>query len=492
MIQSIKRIICLTGIGFFCCSSLFAQSLEQAKRLYTAGKYTEAKPVFEKLVKQSPNNASYNHWYGVCCFETDDAETAEVYLKIAASRRVQEAYRYLGELYLKAYRFSESATMYAEYVDILSKKDEDIEPYKKRLELAEKAQRMIERVENIQIIDSIVVDKNNFLSAYTLSEESGSLTSYKDFFRTNEPVESAVYTNGIGDKIFYAYPTGEQRRYDLFTQIRLLDKWGDEKKLPANINSTGDNNNYPFLLTDGITIYFASEGNGSIGGYDLFVTRYNTHSDTYLAPEQLGMPYNSFANDYMMVMDETKGLGWFASDRNQPEDKVCVYLFIPDEQRSRIEGNDMEMKRARALITSIADTWKPGSNYTELILLAHAAIPSEKKEIRKDFEFVINNNTIYYAWEDFKSPEARDFYEKRISLGKQIEDLGNRLDELRTAYAQGNRARKEQLKPTILQAEEQLYTLLLQPLSLEKRARNAEINYKLRATNQDSQDSYNH
>ncbi|MDR1556703.1 MAG: tetratricopeptide repeat protein, partial [Tannerellaceae bacterium] len=97
MIQLLKRIICLTGMGLYCCHGLYAQSLEQAKRLYTAGKYAEAKPVFAKLVGQSPNNASYNHWYGVCCLETGDAETAEPYLKIAASRRVQEAYRYLGE-----------------------------------------------------------------------------------------------------------------------------------------------------------------------------------------------------------------------------------------------------------------------------------------------------------------------------------------------------------------------------------------------------------
>lgn len=42
---------------------------------------------------------------------------------------------------------------------------------------------MMEKVEDIQIIDSLVVDKDNFLSAYILSEESGTLDSYKDFSR---------------------------------------------------------------------------------------------------------------------------------------------------------------------------------------------------------------------------------------------------------------------------------------------------------------------
>jgi TolA-binding protein len=451
--------------------------LEQAKRLYTSGKYAEAKPAFEKLVKQAPNNASYNHWYGVCCLETGDKETAESYLKIAANRRVQESYRYLGELYIQSYCFDEAARMYEEYIEIISPKNEDIEPYKKRLELAQKAQRMVERVENIQIIDSMAVDKNDFLSAYQLSEESGSLNTFRNFFRTDEPVQSTVYMNEIGDKIFYAYPTDEKNHYNLFTQSKLSDKWEDEKRLPAHINNSEGNNNYPFVLTDGVTIYYASEGSGSIGGYDLFVTRYNINSDTYLTPEQLGMPYNSFANDYMLVLDEAKGLGWFASDRNQPEDKVCVYLFIPDEQRSRIEGEDMTTKRNRALITSIADTWNPAANYSEQIRLAHTKMPSTKKEIRKDFEFIINNNLVYYTWDDFKSPEARSFYEKRMNLNTQISDLNKKIEDLRLAYAKGNKSRKEQLKSTILQVEEQWYTLIRQPEVLEKRARNAEINY---------------
>jgi Flp pilus assembly protein TadD len=49
---------------------LQAQSLDQAKKLYNEGNYAEAKPAFERLVQRVPSNSSYNHWYGVCCFET--------------------------------------------------------------------------------------------------------------------------------------------------------------------------------------------------------------------------------------------------------------------------------------------------------------------------------------------------------------------------------------------------------------------------------------
>ena len=50
-------------------------------------------------------------------------------------------------------------------------------------------------------------------------------------------------------------------------------------------------------------------------------------------PENVGMPFNSPYNDYMYVIDEFNDLGWFASDRYQPEDKVCVYVFVPNESK---------------------------------------------------------------------------------------------------------------------------------------------------------------
>lgn len=43
----------------------------------------------------------------------------------------------------------------------------------------------------------------------------------------------------------------------------------------------------PVCLSDGVTIYYATDGEG-LGGYDIFVTRYNTNTDSYLTPENVG------------------------------------------------------------------------------------------------------------------------------------------------------------------------------------------------------------
>ena len=454
---------------------LSAQTLNQAKELYNEGKYEEAKPLFEKFLKRAPSNSSYNHWYGVCCFETGDLKNAEKYLKVAVRRKVQEAYRYLGEVYYRTYRFDEAEEMFDQYVTLLEKKKQDTEAYEIRADLARNASRMLDKVEKVQIIDSVVVDKSKFLSAYTLSEECGTLSLYGDFFQTDDSTYASVYMNQKKDKIFYARPT-EDKQACLFSQSKLIDGWGDEKQLPMHTESDADDG-YPFVLSDGVTLYYASKGNGSLGGYDLFVTRYNTSSDTYLAPEQLGMPYNSPYNDYMLVFDEGKGLGWFASDRFQPEDKVCVYLFIPNENRERVESEDIELKRSLAAIASIKDTWAPDSDYSEWVALAHKAIPCGPAKVEKDFTFPIQDDIVYYKLEDIQSPEARKYYEKSLDIEKQIKELSGRLEKSRADYIQGNAATKERLTPALLEMEEQLYTLLDQPKAWEKKARNAEIAY---------------
>lgn len=53
----------------------------------------------------------------------------------------------------------------------------------------------------------------------------------------------------------------------LYSRIRLLDGWSEPEPL-TSLNEQG-NVNYPFLMSDGITLYYASDGEGSLGGYDI-------------------------------------------------------------------------------------------------------------------------------------------------------------------------------------------------------------------------------
>jgi hypothetical protein len=234
-----------------------------------------------------------------------------------------------------------------------------------------------------------------------------------------------------------------------------------------------DNQAYPFVMNDGLTVYFASTGHQSYGGYDIYVTRYNLNSDSYLTPNQLNMPFNSPFNDYLLVIDEEKGIGWFATDRYQQIDSVCVYTFIPNERVTLLESEDMKFMAGRAAISSIADSWKKGVDYTSLISLAKEKSVLQDKSDR-DFDFVINDTATYHTLSDFKSSRAKSIFSQAVGLEQQLIKIETELDEKRERFSNINSI-DSNLIASILNLEKQAESLYKEIEQLKAEARNDEI-----------------
>ena len=321
---------------------------------------------------------------------------------------------------------------------------------------------------------SFVVDKANFLSAYKISEESGKLFMFNEFFQTEGDYPGTVYETEIGNKIYYS-EKGERGNLDIFSKNKLLNEWSNGRPLPGSINESG-NANYPFVLSDGVTIYYATDGEG-LGGYDIFVTRYNTNTDSYLTPENVGMPFNSPYNDYMYVIDEYNNLGWFASDRFQPEEKVCIYVFIPNssKQTYNYEAMDPQQMIRLAQIHSLKETWKDENTVAEALQRLKEAINHKPQERRVvDFEFVIDDNTTYYLLSDFQSPKAKQLFQSYRQLEKDYLQQEDKLDGLRQQYATANQQGKEKLAPAILDLEKRILQMNVELDALGVSVRNAE------------------
>ena len=448
--------------------TICAQTLDEARKLYLEGQYEAALPAFEAAIKSSPKNASYNQWYGNCLLETGQLKEATEYLRFAASKDIMESFNSLGKLHCLLYEFEESVEAYEKYEQLLikSKRMEDADLVKPLIERSERLARMLSRCEDIQIIDSVIIDKKTFLDAYLISKEVGSLEN-KD--------NSVLYENSLKDNRYFA-KKNEFGKYRLFHEMKLQNNWTEAKVLTLASDSL-ENDNYPFVLPDGVTIYYASTGNGSIGGYDLFVTRYNSNNDTYLTPSQLGMPFNSIANDYMMVIDENNMIGYFATDRFQPDDKVIVYTFISNEEIQSIDSEDTEELIGRAQITSIRDTWKDGVDYASILSEVKKNIFEEQNKKQKDFFFVINDNIVYGTLADFENEAAKQTFLKLKEVENEINELEKDLDALRRDYSNGDASLKQSLKETILSKENKLFSLWEQNKKTALDARNLEIKH---------------
>ena len=228
-----------------------------------------------------------------------------------------------------------------------------------QIERQAKLERMTENTQRIVFIDSMVIPKKQFLSAYLLSPEVGQVARHQDIFHTQQQPDAFVHVNDLGTRCYLSLaPT------DTTMQLYMSDYLDEHWSRPQLLKGINDDNqfqrvNYPFMMGDGQTFYFAAEGGDGLGGYDIYVTRYDAEEGQFLHPVNIGMPFNSEANDYLYIIDEYSNLGWFATDRNQPADTVCVYLFLPPVTRQTYSASGLTLEEIApyARIDRIEDTW---------------------------------------------------------------------------------------------------------------------------------------
>lgn len=475
-IRTPKRYL-LAALGICLSLTAFGQSQTQAKKWFANGEYEKAKPAFAKLLKSNPKNGSLNYWYGVCLNETGEHDKALSYLKKAVDAEVENAYRYIGDYYLSDGDYDLAIENYEIYLDEVNPEDKRFVEYTHKLEKARREFKYIRRVEKVTIVDSLVMPKKQFLEAYRLGNESGSIGTTRQFIGGNTSTEGTAYRTEMRDKIYYS-DADNNGRLQLYMSYKMLGDWSKPTQLSGL--PEGDNN-YPFMLSDGVTIYFANNNDDEgLGGYDIYVTRYNSASDRYLLAENLGMPFNSSANDYMMAIDEVNGLGWFATDRNQSDTTVCIYSFIPNAAKQYYDydsDNHLEIMQA-ARIHSIAAT----QTNTEAIRKAEQALlklslNSSNEKKNSTFTFVIDDFTDYHSLDEFRCPEARQLYISWGNKQEQLSKLSKQLEEKRTLYIQSSASERNRMTNEILRMEQQCEQLETEVAAMPMNIRNLEINY---------------
>ena len=336
---------------------------------------------------------------------------------------------------------------------------------------------MREATQQIIFIDSVVVAKDNFLSIIQLNPESGKLDAYDQFFRSEGHPESYVYINEMGNKCFFSDENANSQM-QLYTLDKLGEEWSDPLALKGIYNGISEAN-YPFMMTDGTTFYFAAKGKESIGGYDIFVTRADSENGQFLKPENIGMPFNSEANDYMYVIDELSNIGYFVTDRHQPEGKVCVYMFIPPTSRHIYNSDAYSDAQLRGFadISRIANTWGKGTERKqalERLKAINKANPTQQS--KSAINFIVNDRITYTDISQFQAPDSPDLYRELQSTKKQLKETEQLLEKSRNFYAKAKPEDKRVLRTEILDAERQFVRLTNDVKTLEKRIRQSENN----------------
>lgn len=171
-------------------------------------------------------------------------------------------------------------------------------------------------------------DNSKNYQLYSATLERNSPGNWKNEKQLTENTDFSVenpHVSADGKRIYFASnKPGGFGGYDLYlANIKADGTIGTPINLGPKVNSDKDEK-YPFLTKDGSQLYFSSNGHGTLGGFDVFVSfKYN---EDLLAPENLGSVINT-EEDEVSFMLSSNNRGYFSSNRTGGMGSYDVYRF---------------------------------------------------------------------------------------------------------------------------------------------------------------------
>lgn len=299
----------------------------------------------------------------------------------------------------------------------------------------EQEEAMLENVERVLVFDSLVVRKADLLAALPLPADAGRL----EWIDANAPEKGTRYISGFGDACYEGEATHEAQPMNLQKRLRIGEQWSEGEYLFSQ--EEGDSTaatcqSYAYMLADGTTLYLAQKAEDGLGGLDIYMTTQGTDGRSFYKPENVGMPFNSTANDYLMIINEEAGVGYFASDRGQAEDSVCVYYFQPNTMHATYptEAYSPAERLMLGRLTSIARTWGQDGEATRL----RESFEAYKRKWQLAQQQRLSTNDKYVAQQS---------YEEQVRT----------LENLRKQWHEGNH--DERLRELIMELEDKVFQL---------------------------------
>ncbi len=108
----------------------------------------------------------------------------------------------------------------------------------------------------------------------------------------------------------------------------------DIKNLGPRIN-TPNNEMFPYVANDSI-LFFASEGHIGMGGLDIFYTKID--GQNFTEPINVGVPLNSAADDFSILLNDDSEGGLFCSNRNNITQSDDIFAFSHNIFDSDVTG----------------------------------------------------------------------------------------------------------------------------------------------------------
>ena len=445
---NILVIICLSLVALFAPRAEAQTVPDGIDTLLRAARYVEALPVLQQLHAQYPDSADISCSLAACyIYAKRNYKRAEELLAPIADGR-QRVQFYLGEVYRLTYRFEQAASAYRL-----------AEGYAGEAHVAQcdNGANMTRYVYTPNVLDVKTVGTSASHQYYSLAPKQGAFVAVPsnlltdvDRQRNHQPLMFYPKSPQQGDVVYFSSygPTGTNGKDIYRTQMLSDGSWSAPELLPIPVNTPFDED-YPYPSPDGKCLFFASNSNYGMGGYDIYRAKAKSAANYWETPENMGFPFNSPADDYLFVPTTIDTLVLLTSNRNVAVDSVQVVLMVLNENQVMRYANSTEQVAALA---ALARTAQPK-------VLASA---TAKKTVKKTANSQRTKSASFSAVEN--DPEYSRTIAKGFEAQMQADSLREKLEKLREKFDEVETAEQR------IALEKRVYNVEERMLSAQKQA----------------------
>lgn len=260
------------------------------------------------------------------------------------------------------YRFDESIEAYMQARDLVLQRNDSIAlPFiEDRILMSENGKSMTSFVFSPTVVARHRFSIDDFFLYYPLEDRSWRPVPNQLDTVVGHSFLRAMHAPEDADRMFWSAEDKDGIR-NLYTSSLQDSLW----TVPTLINeqmTTVSDEIYPLLSADGKHLYFSSAGLYGVGGYDLFVSDWNEDNQEWSAPENLGFPYSSPADDFLFYNSPDGRYTFFASNRDCSKDSVFVYVLEFDNMPVRKAIDDPEELMDVASLRPVSKTERLGGS----------------------------------------------------------------------------------------------------------------------------------
>ena len=217
------------------------------------------------------------------------------------------------------------------------------------------------------------------------------------------------------DRTIYWSATDSEGIRNIYTSSQIDTIWSLPSLLNEQMTSASDEI-YPMLSPDGKSLFFSSSGLYGVGGYDIYVSRWNEDNKDWDAPINMGFPYSSPADDFLYIDTEDGHHSVFASNRDCSKDSVWVYV---------LEFDNVPVRR------SVRDS----EELSEIAKLVPDASVSDHQQVRRSSKSPEIHEYMIKLEEVKKLRDLVSYYSALAAEGKSVEELGQLRDSLNVSQS---------------------------------------------------------